>query len=302
MKHPSLYKSLTFLFFMSLIPWTSRAQGQGLDDRINEAFTPIANWWGGVVLHDFPGTSIPTIIVLLVGGAMFFTIYFGFVNVRRFSTAIQTVRGKYDAIDLHQEGSDDLAIEGAIKGIIKDDSQEGEVSHFQALSSALSATVGLGNIAGVAIAVSLGGPGAIFWMIIAGFLGMSSKFTECTLGQKYRTTRADGRVMGGAMFYLQNGLAEVGDRTGGVLFKPLGKFLAVAFAILCIGGSFGGGNTFQVNQSLNAVQESIPWLGDHRWVFGLIMTILTGLVIIGGRSISAQYDLCLLYTSDAADE
>ena len=92
MKHPTLYKSLTFLFFMSLIPWTSRAQGQGLDDRINEAFTPIANWWGGVVLHDFPGTSIPTIIVLLVGGAMFFTIYFGFVNVRRFSTAIQTVR------------------------------------------------------------------------------------------------------------------------------------------------------------------------------------------------------------------
>ena len=164
----------------------------------------------------------------------------------------------------------------------------GEVSHFQALSSALSATVGLGNIAGVAIAVSLGGPGAIFWMIVAGFLGMSSKFTECTLGQKYRLTRPDGRVMGGAMYYLQNGLAEFGERTGISIMKPFGKLLAVSFVVLCIGGSFGGGNTFQVNQSLNAVQESIPWLGEHRWVFGLIMAALTGLVIIGGIKRIAQ--------------
>jgi len=208
---------------------------------------------------------VPLVVAWLVVGAIFFTVRMGFINFRGFKHAVDVVRGKFDS-------------EGA----------EGEVSHFQALSSALSATVGLGNIAGVAIAVSLGGPGAIFWMIVAGFLGMSSKFTECTLGQKYRTTRADGRVMGGAMFYLQNGLAEVADRTGGVLFRPLGKFLAVTFAILCIGGSFGGGNTFQVNQSLNAVQESIPWLGDHRWVFGLIMTILTGLVIIGGIKRIAQ--------------
>ncbi|MBT4624013.1 MAG: alanine glycine permease, partial [Verrucomicrobia bacterium] len=176
----------------------------------------------------------------------------GFINFRGFKHAIDVVRGKYDNPDA-----------------------EGEVSHFQALSSALSATVGLGNIAGVAIAVSLGGPGAIFWMIIAGFLGMSSKFTECTLGQKYRETRPDGRVMGGAMFYLTKGLAEKG-------FGGFGKGLAVLFAILCIGGSFGGGNTFQVNQSLNAVQETIPWLADHRWVFGLVMAVLTGLVIIGG--------------------
>ena len=209
--------------------------------------------------------QIPLVVGWLVIGAIFFTIRMGFINFRGFKHAIDVVRGKFESKDA-----------------------QGEVSHFQALSSALSATVGLGNIAGVAIAVSLGGPGAIFWMIVAGFLGMSSKFTECTLGQKYRTTRSDGRVMGGAMFYLENGLAELADRTGGVIYKPLGKFLAVAFAILCIGGSFGGGNTFQVNQSLNAVQESIPWLGDHRWVFGLIMTLFTGLVIIGGIKRIAQ--------------
>jgi AGCS family alanine or glycine:cation symporter len=198
------------------------------------------------------GTEIPLVVAWLVVGAIFFTIRMGFINFRGFKHAVDVVRGKYDNPDA-----------------------EGEVSHFQALSSALSATVGLGNIAGVAIAVSLGGPGAIFWMIIAGFLGMSSKFTECTLGQKYRETRPDGRVMGGAMFYLTKGLAEKG-------FGKFGKVLAVLFAILCIGGSFGGGNTFQVNQSLNAVQETIPWLADHRWVFGLVMAVLTGLVIIGG--------------------
>ncbi len=203
--------------------------------------------------------TIPLVVGWLVVGAVFFTLRMGFINFRGFKHAIDVVRGKYDNPDA-----------------------EGEVSHFQALSSALSATVGLGNIAGVAIAVSLGGPGAIFWMIIAGFLGMSSKFTECTLGQKYRETRPDGRVMGGAMFYLQNGLSEVGKRTGGTIYQPLGKFLAVAFAILCIGGSFGGGNSFQVNQSLGAVGETIPWLADHGWVYGLVMAVMTGLVIIGG--------------------
>jgi AGCS family alanine or glycine:cation symporter len=189
--------------------------------------------------------TIPLVVGWLVVGAIFFTIRMGFINFRGFKHAVDVVRGKYDNPDA-----------------------EGEVSHFQALSSALSATVGLGNIAGVAIAVSLGGPGAIFWMIIAGFLGMSSKFTECTLGQKYRETRPDGRVMGGAMFYLTKGLAEKG-------FGGFGKGLAVLFAVLCIGGSFGGGNSFQVNQSLGAVGETIPWLADHSWVYGLIPPMMT---------------------------
>jgi len=229
---------------------------KGVFDQVDAIAGTIVGWIASVFFYPVytssEGTEIPLVVAWLVVGAVFFTFRMGFINFRGFKHAIDVVRGKYDNPDA-----------------------EGEVSHFQALSSALSATVGLGNIAGVAIAVSLGGPGAIFWMIVAGFLGMSSKFTECTLGQKYRETRPDGRVMGGAMFYLSKGLAEKG-------FGKFGKVLAVLFAILCIGGSFGGGNTFQVNQSLNAVQESIPWLADHRWVFGLVMAVLTGLVIIGG--------------------
>ncbi len=202
--------------------------------------------------------GVPVVVLWLVLGAIYFTLRMGFVNLRGFRHAIDVTRGKYDNPD-----------------------DEGEVSHFQALASALSATVGLGNIAGVAIAVSVGGPGAILWMVFAGFLGMSSKFVECTLGQKYREVRPDGRVMGGAMFYLSKGLAELG-------LRPLGKVLAVMFAILCIGGSFGGGNTFQVNQSLNAIQETVPFLAENRWVYGLVMTLLVGVVIIGGIKRIAQ--------------
>ncbi|MGH7665634.1 MAG: alanine/glycine:cation symporter family protein, partial [Gemmatimonadaceae bacterium] len=190
--------------------------------------------------------------IWLVIGAIFFTIQMGFINFRGFGHAIALTRGKYD-----------------------DPTAGGEVSHFQALSAALSATVGLGNIAGVAIAVATGGPGATFWMICAGLLGMSSKFTECTLGQQFRQVRKDGRIMGGAMYYLSNGLAEMG-------WARLGKVLAVAFALLCIGGSLAGGNAFQVNQSMNALQESLPFLETYPWVYGLVMTFLVGIVIIGG--------------------
>jgi AGCS family alanine or glycine:cation symporter len=196
--------------------------------------------------------QLPIVVLWLVTGSIFLTFKMGFINIRAFTHAINVVRGKYS-----------------------DPNDEGEVSHFQALSAALSATVGLGNIAGVAIAVSIGGPGATFWMIIAGLIGMSAKFTECTLGQKYREVRPDGRVMGGAMFYLSKGLAEKG-KTG------LGKVLAALFAILCIGGSLGGGNTFQVNQSMGALQESMPFLVAYPWVYGLVMATLVGVVIIGG--------------------
>ncbi len=215
--------------------------------------------------------GIPIVVLWLILGAIYFTLRMGFINLRGFGHALKVTRGDYD-----------------------DPKDEGEVTHFQALASALSATVGLGNIAGVAIAVSIGGPGAVLWMVIAGFLGMSSKFTECTLGQKYRERRPDGRVMGGAMFYLSKGLSELG-------LARLGKFLALFFAILCIGGSFGGGNTFQVNQSLNALQESVPWLVTHRWVYGLGMTFLVGIVIIGGiKRIAATAEkivplMCLIY-------
>ena len=196
--------------------------------------------------------QMPIVVLWLVCGAIFFTLRMGFINLRGFKHAIKVTRGDFD-----------------------DPNDPGEISHFQALTSALSATVGLGNIAGVAIAVAVGGPGAVFWMVMAGFLGMSSKFVECTLGQKFRKTRDDGRVMGGAMYYLSEGLAEKG-------LGKLGAVLAVMFAVLCIGGSFGGGNAFQVNQSLNALQETVPWFADYRWVYGLIMTGLVGVVILGG--------------------
>ncbi|MGB0952884.1 MAG: alanine/glycine:cation symporter family protein [Planctomycetota bacterium] len=199
-------------------------------------------------------SGAPIVVLWLVLGAIFFTFRMGFINLRGFKHAIDVTRGKFTNPASHGDG---------------------EVTHFQALASALSATVGLGNIAGVAIAVATGGPGAIFWMVLAGFLGMSSKFVECTLGQKYREVRPNGQVMGGAMYYLSKGLKTKG--MGG-----LGKVLAGMFAILCIGGSLGGGNTFQVNQSLNAMQETMPWLVEHRWVYGLIMTTLVGIVIIGG--------------------
>ncbi|MBE9177574.1 alanine:cation symporter family protein [Oculatella sp. LEGE 06141] len=196
--------------------------------------------------------GVPLVVLWLIGGAVFFTIRMGFINFRAFGHAIDVVRGKYD-----------------------DPSEPGEVTHFQALSAALSATVGLGNIAGVAIAVSVGGPGAVFWMTIAGLLGMTSKFVECTLGLKYRIVRPDGTVAGGPMYYLSKGLSERGMR-------PLGQGLAVLFSILCIGGSLGGGNMFQANQSFVAVAEVIPLLQGRAWLYGLIMAALVALVIIGG--------------------
>ena len=276
MKQPSLYKNLFLFFLMILIPRAGNAQQQGLDERINEAFTPIANWWGEVILHDFPGTSIPTIIILLVGGALFFTVYFGFVNVRRFPMAVQTVRGKYDEFDPHESGSTDLAIEGNIKDTIRDESQEGEVSHFQALATAVSGTVGNGNIAGVALAIAVGGPGATFWMILCGLLGMSTKFVECTLGVRYRDVGEDGTVYGGPMYYLNKGLKERG-------LGKIGKFLAVTFAVLCIGASFGGGNAAQSNQAAMQLVNSFGMTGGNaRTIIGLIMMVFVGIIIIGG--------------------
>ena len=235
------------------------SQERGLDERINDAFTPVANWWEGLVLHNFPGTEIPTIIFLLVGGALFFTIYFGFVNVRRFPMAINTVRGKYDEIDDH----------GA-------EGEEGEVSHFQALATAVSGTVGNGNIAGVALAIAVGGPGATFWMILCGLLGMSTKFVECTLGVKYRDIGEDGTVYGGPMYYLTKGLQEKG-------FARLGKVLAGVFAFLCVGASFGGGNAAQSNQAAMQLVESFGMTGGSaRTIIGLIMMVVVGVIIIGG--------------------
>ena len=262
------------LFFSSF----SFAQDRGLDDRINEAFTPIADWWGAVVLHNFPGTSIPTIIFLLVGGAMFFTIYFGFINLRRFPLAINVVRGKFDHVDHHDvnQKAKVNVVDGDVVDTIKDESKDGEVSHFQALATAVSGTVGNGNIAGVALAIAIGGPGATFWMILCGLIGMSTKFVECTLGVKYRDVGEDGTVYGGPMYYLTKGLRERG-------FARLGRFLAVVFALLCIGASFGGGNAAQSNQAAMQLVSSFGMEGGSaRTIIGILMMIFVGIIIIGG--------------------
>ena len=188
-----------------------------------------------------------------------FSIYFGFINIKRFPTAINTVRGKYDEIDDH-------GVEG----------EEGEVSHFQALATAVSGTVGNGNIAGVALAIAVGGPGATFWMILCGLIGMSTKFVECTLGVKYRDVGEDGTVYGGPMYYLTKGLEERG-------FARLGKALAVIFALLCIGASFGGGNAAQSNQAAMQLVGAFGMTGGSaRTIIGLIMMLLVGIIIIGG--------------------
>jgi AGCS family alanine or glycine:cation symporter len=241
----------------------SEEQAANLQDKLTARFIPTAPVGSrsftvvrapdltGAALHATSG-GLPLIAGWLLAGAVFFTFRMGFINLRAFRHAIDVVRGRYDNPD-----------------------DEGEVSHFQALASALSATVGNGNIAGVALAVAIGGPGAVFWLIVAGFFGMTAKFTECTLAQRYRKVRPDGRVMGGPMFYLHEGLAEKG-------LGKLGKVLAIMFAVLCIGGSIGGGNTFQVNQSMGILEEQIPGLSDYRWVYGLIMATAVGVVIIGG--------------------
>lgn len=197
--------------------------------------------------------TLPFIVAWLVCGAVFLTLRMGFINFRAFGHAIKVTMGRYT-----------------------DPNEPGDLTHFQALSTALSATVGLGNIAGVAIAVSLGGPGATFWMIVAGLFGMTAKFTECTLGQMYRDIDRTGHnVLGGPVQYLSKGFGERG-------WPRFGRGIAVLFAVLCIGGSLGGGNSFQVNQSMNALQETIPVLATAPWAYGLIMTVLTGIVILGG--------------------
>jgi len=268
-----------FYSLLLLAPSVSFAEGKGLDERINEAFMPVATWWENTVLSSvhLAGFNIPIVVMLLVGGATLFTVYFKFPAVTKFWLAVSTVRGKYDAIDHHSvEKSEINIVEGDIKGTIKDESKEGEVSHFQALATAVSGTVGLGNIAGVAVAIAVGGPGATFWMIVCGLLGMSTKFVECTLGVKYRDVGEDGTVYGGPMYYLKRGLQAQNK-------AALGKVLALIFAVMCVGASFGGGNAFQSNQAAVQISSMLGLSGGASgFLIGIIMASIVGIVIIGG--------------------
>lgn len=276
------YRLLTILTLF--LPFMTFSQEVGLDQKIDQAFGDATGWFVNLIFYQIPfGENISVYWVLfpLILGATYFTFYFKFINFTGFWKSINIVRGKYDDIDHHESmiAAGDSTPGGDAIETIAVEGHDGEVSHFQALTAALSATVGLGNIAGVAIAVSIGGAGATFWMIVAGLLGMASKFVECTLGVKYRDIAEDGTVYGGPMYYLTKGLKSKG-------LEKLGKILAALFAIFVIGGSFGGGNMFQVNQAFQLV-ESITggdssFIHGKGWLFGLVMAIFVGIVIIGG--------------------
>ena len=245
-----------FAWFLLLGGAMAQDAAPGLDDRLDAAMDPIATFMEGIVFYapKVAGQGLPIVLVLLAGTSLFLTIYFKAINVRSIGLAFRTVKGRYTRKDA-----------------------PGQITHFQALSAALSATVGLGNIAGVAVAVGLGGPGATFWMILIGLCGMTTKFCECTLGVRYRQTDANGKTYGGAMYYLRDGLAEYGKGMGIV-----GKVLAVFFAVMCIAGAFGAGNMYQVNQAVSQITNEFGIFTDTKWIAGLIIAIFAGLVIVGG--------------------
>ena len=301
-------KYLLFILsaFIPLISFAQNNQEVGIDQKIDQAFQPVSDFFSSIVFFEVAGT--PFVLILLVASAAFFTIYFGFPNIRYFWRAIQTVRGKYEDIEKHgatelygEDGiaqgqdltkvdiedhiekiDDDLAVDGDIVDTIRDESSDGEVSHFQALATAVSGTVGNGNIAGVALAIALGGPGATFWMIVCGLLGMSTKFVECTLGVQYRDVGEDGTVYGGPMYYLTKGLKARG-------FATIGKIAAVIFAIFCIGGSFGGGNAAQSNQATIVLKEMFNMTSAASgFIVGIVLAIIVGIIIIGGIKRIAQ--------------
>ena len=331
---PFIMKNKFLSLLLLLIPiftFAQKTEEVGIDQQIDAAFKPISDFMSSIIFFQIAG--IPFVLILLVFSAAFFTIYFGFPNFKYFGKAINTVRGKYEDIEKHgaealygeggiAQGHDlnkvdidehldkieekltqneDLTIDGDIVDTIRDESSEGEVSHFQALATAVSGTVGNGNIAGVALAIALGGPGATFWMVICGLLGMSTKFVECTLGVQYRDVGEDGTVYGGPMYYLKKGLSERG-------FATLGKITAVLFSIFCIGGSFGGGNAAQSNQATIVLKELFGLQSTQAgfWI-GVILAATVGIIIIGGIKRIAQvtekvvpfmallYILCCLY-------
>ncbi|WP_345274669.1 alanine/glycine:cation symporter family protein [Flaviramulus aquimarinus] len=272
---------------MPFLTFAQEAAEMGIDEKIDKVFGDATGWFVSAIFYQIPFTdeiSVYWVLFPLIIGATYFTFYFNLINFRGFWTSINIVRGKYDDLEDRVDhkveiSKSEFTDEEDNPDTIRIEGHEGEVTHFQALTAALSATVGLGNIAGVAIAVSIGGAGATFWMIVAGLIGMASKFVECTLGVKYRDIEADGTVYGGPMYYLTKGLKSKG-------LEGLGKILAVLFAIFVIGGSFGGGNMFQVNQAFQLVENitggSESFIHGKGWLFGLVMAILVGIVIIGG--------------------
>ncbi len=273
---------ITVLFFSMIFSIGFAADDQSTTEKVNSVFKPAVDLLSKIFLFDpvkalgfDVGTDVPLVVIWLIFGGIFFTLKMRFINIRGFRHAIALITGKYDK-----------------------PGDQGEVSHFQALTTALSATVGLGNIAGVAIAISVGGPGATFWMILAGFFGMSLKFTECTLGLKYRKISEKGIVSGGPMYYLEKGFAKRN-------LKIIGQTLAVLYAIIVFMASFGGGNMFQSNQAFSQLAGVIPVFENYSLFVGVFLALAVGLVIIGGlKSIARVTEkivpfMALLYVGTA---
>jgi AGCS family alanine or glycine:cation symporter len=275
--------ALTSVLLATTVPAAAEAsaEAQGLDQKIDAWFGHATGWFVDGIFTDIPVNDYPVkaVVVWLALAGVILTLFFKFVNLSAFGLAIRTVRGRYSHVD-----------------------DPGEISHFQALSAAISGTVGLGNIAGVAIGIMIGGPGVAFWLFLSGFLGMATKFAECTLGVKYREFDGSGRIHGGAMYYLKKGFAERG-------LAPLGAFLAGLFAVFCVLASFGGGNVFQINQTtaqlLNITGGENSFFAGRQWVFGLLIAAVTGLVIIGGITGIAKVTarlvpaMCMIYIISA---
>lgn len=275
--------ALTSVLLATTVPAAAEAsaEAQGLDQKIDAWFGHATGWFVDGIFTDIPvnGYPVKAVVVWLALAGVILTLFFKFVNLSAFGLAIRTVRGRYSHVD-----------------------DPGEISHFQALSAAISGTVGLGNIAGVAIGIMIGGPGVAFWLFLSGFLGMATKFAECTLGVKYREFDGSGRIHGGAMYYLKKGFAERG-------LAPLGAFLAGLFAVFCVLASFGGGNVFQINQTtaqlLNITGGENSFFAGRQWVFGLLIAAVTGLVIIGGITGIAKVTarlvpaMCVIYIISA---
>jgi alanine or glycine:cation symporter, AGCS family len=252
------FKSMLFYIAMLCIPNIGFAEEiVGIDKKIDQFFTTYFGWFANTIFYGVKiedGVTFPLIVAWLFIAAIVFTFYFGFIQFRRIGLAIDIVRGKFSNPDKKEPG---------------------EVSHFQALSTALSGTVGLGNIAGVGVALAIGGAGATFWMIVCGLFGMASKFTECTLGVKYRNENADGTVSGGPMYYLSKAFKEKGH-------GKIGRILAVGFAIMTIFAAFGAGNMFQGNQANAMIVQTFGLAPGYGWITGIIFAILLAGVIIGG--------------------
>ncbi len=246
-------KILKLILTTLFVPFLANCQT--IEQKIDVTIQPCVQFLESIIFwkpFESYGFHMPIVVIWLLVGAIYFTFYFGFIHLRLFKHAIDITRGLYDKKN-----------------------EEGEVSHFQALVTALSGTLGLGNISGVALAIGMGGPGATFWIIVAGFFGMTAKFLECTLGVKYRHLNNLGEVSGGPMYYLSHGL-KIQNK------DKFGKFLAFIFAILCVCGAIGGGNMFQANQAYAQISHTYPSLQNNGFFFGVIMAILVGIVIVGG--------------------